>query len=229
MELNIADGKLRNGQGFDVRYLTENDMQGILELQEKVLRNLDDPDRLQPLRKDEYENILKDGRLMIGIFAKEQLIAYRAFMRPIGDEEGLGADAGLSEEEKGKIIYSEISAVDPEYRGNGLQKYMGKVMMESLDMGNTKYVLATVAPFNIPSLKDKFALDMEIINLKEKFNGKLRYVFMKDLAPSQDKLYKKEEIIHMGDIEGQQKLLIGGYTGNSMTVIDGEWHVHYRR
>ena len=38
------------------------------------------------------------------------------------------------------------------------------------------YVCCTVAPFNIPSLKDKFSQGMEIAALKEKYGGSMRYV-----------------------------------------------------
>ena len=35
---------------------------------------------------------------------------------------------------------------------------------------------AAPLPFNIPSLKDKFAQGMEIAALKEKYGGSMRYV-----------------------------------------------------
>ena len=40
--------------------------------------------------------------------------------------------------------------------------------MERLKKDDYKYVCATVAPFNIPSLKDKFAQQMEIAAMKWK-------------------------------------------------------------
>ena len=42
-------------------------------------------------------------------------------------------------------------------------------------MENTT-MFRTVAPFNIPSLKDKFAQGMEVAALKEKYSGSMRYV-----------------------------------------------------
>ena len=50
--------------------------------------------------------------------------------------------------------------------------------MDELQKEDSKYdyVCCTVAPFNIPSLKDKFAQGMAIAALKEKYGGSLRYV-----------------------------------------------------
>src|SRR5699024_10216636 len=101
---------------------------------------------------------------------------------PLDDPEHLGIDAGIAKQERHKMIYSEITVVHPYYRGNGLQTYMGEIVFEQMDKNLYPYVAATVAPFNIPSLKDKFALGMMIIALEEKYNGKLRYVLFKDFT-----------------------------------------------
>ena len=53
--------------------------------------------------------------------------------------------------------------------------------MEDIDKKRYRYLFATVAPFNIASLKDKFALGMHIISLEKKYGNLLRYTLMKDL------------------------------------------------
>ncbi len=71
----------------------------------------------------------------------------------------------------------------------------------------------TVAPFNIPSLKDKFAQGMEIAALKEKYGGSLRYVFVKELRGDKESDWTDVQSILMSDASGQQALLSEGIVG----------------
>lgn len=214
------------------RFLTTDDMANIMTLQDKVVEALTEKSALQPLSIEEFNAVLSEEALMIGLFDEEKLIACRAMLVPeIGHEDHLGPDAGLSELELSKVIHSEISMVDPAYRGQGLQTRMGKILMEKIDRSRFRYVLATVAPFNIPSIKDKLALGMDIIALKEKYSGKLRYIFYRDLEGERqernmDSIVNDDEIwIPMQDTKHQQSILATGRKGTAIKLIDDQWHV----
>ncbi|WP_017795652.1 GNAT family N-acetyltransferase [Oceanobacillus kimchii] len=217
---------LRDGTNVDVRYLTREDLPVIMQLQDIVIEELIDKDSLEPLSREEFLTILSDDKLMIGVFDQQILIGFRAFLNPINDEEGLGKDIGLLESDYPRIVYSEISNVHPDYRGNGLQTFMGKTWMDSLDRRDFRYILATVAPFNIASLKDKFALGMKIYRLKNKYGDKLRYIFCKDLQANNNQI-KEITKIEMGDIQKQQQYLNDGYVGLKMMQVKDTWHVEY--
>ncbi len=164
---------------------------------------------------------------MIGTFVDEQLIAFRALLVPPLDEEHLGLDIGLTAEELERVIYQEVSNVHPTYQGNGLQKILAKVIMEQLKQSdhNYEYVCCTVAPFNIPSLNDKFAQGMEVAALKEKYSDRLQYVFVKELQNERQKEWVNIEKLLMSDIARQQRLLMEGYRGYEMEFCDGEYWV----
>ncbi|GLO64902.1 GNAT family N-acetyltransferase [Oceanobacillus kimchii] len=217
---------LRDGTNVDVRYLTRENLPVIMQLQDIVIEELIDKDSLEPLSREEFLTILSDDKLMIGVFDQQILIGFRAFLNPINDEEGLGKDIGLLESDYPCIVYSEISNVHPDYRGNGLQTFMGKTWMDSLDRRDFRYILATVAPFNIASLKDKFALGMKIYRLKNKYGDKLRYIFCKDLQANNNQI-KEITTIEMGDIQKQQQYLNDGYVGLKMMQVKDTWHVEY--
>lgn len=229
MSTVLTHGKLRDGQAFHVRYLTIDDMPIIIDLQKKVKSGLESRATLEPLSKEEFSTILSEQELMIGVFIEEKMIAFRAMLKPEIDKAHLGIDARLPTGELPKVIYSEISNVDPDYRGNGLQLCMGKLLMNRLDGKPFKYVCATVAPLNIPSLKDKLELGLAVVGLKEKYEGKLRYILMKDLTAKPENSQTELTFLIMTDIEGQQKILKAGFRGMSIKEIDGEWHVGYRR
>ncbi|MFZ7946167.1 GNAT family N-acetyltransferase [Neobacillus sp. 19] len=208
-------------QPYIVQRLSIANLPEVLSIQGQVVANLEKKSILQPLTSEEFQYILEGNGLMIGAFVSQELIAFRALLVPVvGDPEHLGLDIGLSEAELPSVIYQEISNVLPEYRGNGLQKTLAKVIMEELEQEthDFRYVCTTVAPFNIPSLKDKFAQGMQIAGLKEKYGGMLRYIFVKDLNEPQRTDYKETIEVSMNDISDQQEKLAQGWRGVRMKM-----------
>ncbi|MDM5186850.1 GNAT family N-acetyltransferase [Bacillus sp. DX4.1] len=228
----LYEGALKqNEQIFKVAPLSLDHIQQILSLQDAVIEALENKESLQPLTLEEYQYILNGNGLMIGAFVDEQLIAFRGLLVPPIDEEHLGFDIGLTDKELDRVIYQEISNVHPAYRGNGIQKTLANLIMEQLKQLDNKYdyVCCTVAPFNIPSLKDKFAQGMEVAALKEKYSDRLRYVFVKELQSERKKEWTNVEELPMSDIAGQQRLLVEGYCGYEMKERDGEYWMTFGR
>lgn len=228
----LYEGTLKqNEQTFTVAPLSLQHIEQILSVQDDVIEALENKQNLQPLTLEEFQNILTRNGLMIGAFIDNQLIAFRALLVPPIDEDHLGLDIGLTGEELERVIYQEVSNVHPTYQGNGLQKILAKVIMAQLKQLDNKYdyVCCTVAPFNIPSLKDKFAQGMEVAALKEKYNDRLRYVFVKELQDERQKEWMDIEKLLMSDIAGQKRLLVEGYRGYEMEFCDGEYWVWFGR
>ncbi|EJS64285.1 N-acetyltransferase [Bacillus cereus] len=228
----LYEGSLKqNNESFHVTLLTREHIEQILSLQNVVVEALEDKDRLQPLSQEEFQYILEGNGMMIGAFIENELIAFRALLVPPIDDEHLGLDIGLSENELHRVIYQEISNVHPNCRGNGMQKILANVIMDELQKedGKYDYVCCTVAPFNIPSLKDKFAQGMEIAALKEKYGGSMRYVFVKELRGDKENDWVDIKTVPMIDAGGQQALLSEGYRGYEMEKTDDTFIVKFRR
>ncbi len=213
---------------FFVTELTTQHLQQIEDLQVEVYEALADKTILQPLSTEEFEYILNGQGMMIGAYAGEKLIAFRALLNPPIDEEHLGYDCGIPEIEFNRVLYQEISNVSPKYRGYGLQKTLATVVMSNIDVEKYDYVCSTVKPFNIPSLKDKFSQDLVIKGLKIKYVDKLRYIFFKDLRRELPLLTEKQ-VINMGDTAAQQQLLKQGFLGTSMYEENNDWFVVYEK
>lgn len=227
LEKAIDEG-LVGGTDYKVYILNKEYLGQIMKLQQDVILALNDQNTLQPLTEEEFAYILSGNGIMIGAFVHEVLIAFRALLFPQIDKEHLGYDIGLAEESDLKrILYQEISNVHPNYRGFGLQKRLSKVIMQQVDYTKFDYVCATVAPYNIASLKDKFSQGMYIKALKKKYGGKLRYVFMKSLH-NENQYEEASYNIMMNKIEEQQELLKKGYVGVSIKKVDNNWIVEYR-
>ncbi|WP_262173675.1 hypothetical protein [Saccharococcus sp. Marseille-Q5394] len=222
------DLTLRNGQEVTIRSLVHKDLEIIMGLQEKVIASLEVTSFLQPLSEEEFLVIINGNGSMIGAFHNDRLIAFRAMLEPEIDEHHLGKDAGLLDSELPSVLYSEVTNVDPEYRGNSLQRILGELLMENVDKDRHRYVFATVAPFNIASLKDKFSLGMHIISLEKKYGNLLRYTLMKDLRENK-RLSTLSVLADMADILKQQSLLKDGWIGVGLEEVDGTWVVKFQK
>lgn len=212
---------------FTYRLLTADDLVSIQNVQDEVCAALEDSDILQPLSEDELLHILNGHGDMLGIFVENQLIAFRALLKPdVEEAEHLGRDVGA--EDLSRVLYQEISNVHPKFRGHGLQKRMAELIMQEANLDSIDWICATVMPYNIASLKDKFVQGMKIFALKYKYGGKLRYVFAKriksEAAPCSEKVF-----VSMGDTEAQQGLLATGYIGVGMQFLNDDWIVEYHK
>ncbi|EJV74978.1 hypothetical protein [Bacillus cereus] len=228
----LYEGTLKqNNEPFHVTLLSLEHIEQILSLQNVVVEALEDKGRLQPLSLEEFQYILEGNGMMIGSFIENELIAFRALLVPPIDDEHLGLDIGLPESELHRVIYQEISNVHPNCRGNGMQKILATVIMDKLQKEDSKYdyVCCTVAPFNIPSLKDKFAQGMEIAALKEKYGGSMRYVFVKELRKDIERDWTDVKSVPMSDASGQQTLLSEGYRGYEMVKLDNTFFVKFSK
>ncbi len=224
----IYDGMLGETPFFVIK-LTLQHLQQIEELQVEVYEALADQSILQPLSTEEFEYILNGHGMMIGAYVGEELIAFRALLNPPIDEEHLGYDCGIAENEFQRVLYQEISNVSPKYRGYGLQKTLATVVMENIDLEKYDYVCSTVKPYNIPSLKDKFSQDLVIKGLKIKYVDKLRYIFYKDLRQEMSPNFTEKQVISMGDTTAQQQLLKQGFLGTYMFEENNDWFVVYEK
>lgn len=212
-------------------YVTALDLQHLQEienLQVEVYESLVDQSILQPLTSEEFEYILKGNGMMIGAYVGQDLIAFRALLNPPVDNEHLGYDCGIMEDAFNRVLYQEVSNVSPKYRGFGLQKILANIIMSQIDLSKYDYVCSTVKPYNIPSLKDKFAQGLVVKGLKIKYVDKLRYIFFKDLRQELP-IFKEKKTISMDDTVGQQQLLKQGYSGTSMYEDQNDWLVVYEK
>ena len=221
-EGTITNQVLHKKMPFSMKRLYLEGLPVIEQVQAKVIESLPEKAALQALTTEEFLFILNERGLLVGAFVGDELIGFRALLIPEIDEEHLGWDIGLPPEDLRKVIYQEISVVLPEYRGNRLQQKLAEVIMKELPNLDEvfRYICCTVAPMNIPSLKDKFTQAMYIAALKEKYEGLKRYILMKDLE-NQDVHYSGHITVKLDDLEKQQQLLNEGYVGIGFQLVHG--------
>lgn len=221
-EGTITNQVLHKKLPFSMKRLYLEDLPIIEQVQEKVIESIADKSSLQALTTEEFLFILNEQGLLVGAFVENELIGFRALLIPEIDDEHLGWDIGLPPEELRKVIYQEISVVLPEYRGNRLQQKLAEVIMKELPnlKDEYRYICCTVAPMNIPSLKDKFTQSMHIAALKEKYEGLKRYILVKDLE-NPNVHYTQHVSVKLYDLVKQRQLLADGYVGIGFQLVHG--------
>ncbi|CAM3163938.1 GNAT family N-acetyltransferase [Filibacter tadaridae] len=222
--------RLKNGEEITIKRLTASHLEEIQALQRKVIGALTITSFLQPLTTEEFLIILNGKGLLIGAYSNGQLIAFRAMLAPELDEEHLGRDAGLAINEWPLVLYSEITNVDPDFQGNGLQLLLGKVIMDEVDEKRYPYICATVAPFNIASLKDKFALGFQIVSLKMKYGDLLRYTMLKDFKrPIAHQHFRESQMVLMENTDEQQHYFDAKWIGTAIKKDEDQWFVQFQK
>lgn len=216
------------GLPLQVRVLTLSDLPELLSIQEAVIQALAEPEHYQSLSIKEFTKLLTDQTL-IGATSEGRLIAFRAMLIPPIDDEHLGRDIGWPEDSLERVLYQEVTNVHPDFRGYGLQTHLGKLLMSQVESDNRfDVVCATVAPFNIPSMKDKFTLGLRIGALKEKYGGKLRYIFYKELHRSWQPTSEVVDV-PMEERARQVELLQSGWFGTGLMKQGEQWVVRYEK
>lgn len=193
-EINIRKAELR-------------DVVAIESIQQRALDVLVNPEALDPVPIDELKEEIKAG-LMAVAEIDGVVGAFRTMHIPTDDY--LGPYADIADAKDSGLIYSDITIVDPDYRGLSLQRKLGEWLFEEV-AAQYKMIMATVHPENTPSLKDKFHLGMHIIAMDRLYGGKLRFIFMKDLMHKFDVMNVVE--VDREDLEQIQLLLEQEYRG----------------
>lgn len=216
---------------FTFRKLTNDDLDTILHTQQIVVDSLEDPSVLSALTPDEYTYIFNGNGVVIGAFHDDSLIALRAVLEPPIDDEHLGIDLGLAGEELTHVLYQEISMVLPSYRGQRLQQQLAKHIMEIVQQSDKEYtyICATVAPMNIPSLKDKFNQGMVTVILQPKYGEKWRYTFAKPLKETWELDNTEIKTIPLHERDEHVRLLQEGWYGVNLLSRDEQFFISYQR
>jgi|SRR5699024_7300111 len=208
---------------MEFRNLDMNDLEEIIALQNAVYDSLEDKEVLETLTKEEFAEIIRQGYI-IGVFKGDVLVATRSMYIPSADEpEHLADDAGIID--KDRVIYSEITFIDPASRGQGLQTEIGRELIRRVrESGDFDHILTTVMPGNVPSLKDKFKLGFKIVKTTYKYGGKKRHVMQLNLFDA-DVPTGEAENVHFQDT----KWMLANseaYIGDNLT---GEYIIYYKK
>jgi len=151
--------------------------------------------------------------IVLGVRAENHLICVRVLtfnQNTISDFKNV-----LGEKIAGRIACSDGCVVDSRYRGNSLQQ-LTWFLIEPLLYGRYDFIVATVSPKNIASLRNLLICSFLIVDMANMYNGYERFVLRKKLTNLQ--CYKTLEHleINVRDKNGIMNALSRGYIGYKM-------------
>ncbi len=226
--LHRCDGRPSAAVPYVGRWLEPQEVGGVIALHH-VVREAVAPDLL--CRETEaffHEHCSACGRIL-GLFADGEMIAYGVLGLPAANQESFADQFGLTVQQRAEVATIDGAGVLPRWRGNGLQRRLVAARIEAARLAFRRIAVSTVAPGNLPSLRNLLAEGLTIRALRPAFGG-LRFLVRRDLDLS-PKPAMEGRWIALADTADAAQALISGYQGWSLSeAADGPriWYAYER-
>ena len=210
---------------YEMRYVDEETLPEILELQDIVRRGLPTFDYFRTDSEDYWHNHFRGYKNVLGVFSEDKLIGYGAISFPGPGEDNFGKDVGLDDNEVSKTAHLETAAINPDYRGNSLQQTIIAIFLKELHERDYVHVCCTTSPKNYPSVKNLMSCGFVVKAIKVKFNGMIRYIMYKNIKHPMAIDPNEEDAVMPVDIERQMRLIKNGYVGFKINKLSEGFEV----
>ncbi|MBQ6315595.1 MAG: hypothetical protein IJI11_08410 [Mogibacterium sp.] len=175
--------ELINGIGdpefFDFRRATPDDIDAVVDLQNRIVDALPDKDLYAASTREEYlTQLIEDVCFMAE--HDGQTAGFSVLVPNDPDNpRNYGKYLGYDRDQLAKTASLDLTMVAPEYRGRGIQRIFNKIRIGSaVEMGATEG-LCTISPDNPYSYRNFLVLNFEIIETRTMYGGKQRYILRK--------------------------------------------------
>lgn len=172
-----------NGRGepvmMDFRSAGPEDIDKVLELQQTIMDALPDKDMYAPYTREETMHELENYPCYIAE-CNGEMAGYSVLIpNDPDDPENYGHHFNYDRDQLAKTASLDLTMVAPKYRGHGLQRIFNKLRIgKALEMGATE-ALTTISPDNPYSYRNFLVLNFEIVDEREMYGGKKRYILRK--------------------------------------------------
>lgn len=202
--------------GLTLRYAAATDLPAIGDLYERTLASLDPA--LMARESDTFfeAHVARSGRILC-VFDGAALAAYGVLGLPRATDPSFGADLGLTEADLAKVAQADGVAVDPTWRGRGLHRLLLTWRVTLAAEFGRGPVLSTVAPANLPSLRNMLAAGFAVRALKRKFGGHWRFILQHGAAPDAG----AEMHLPLSDLSAIGAALASGAVGIRVVQMQG--------
>lgn len=168
---------------FLIKEATINDIDEILKLKKDIWDKLENKEWyvIDGTNGEFLNRLLKNNGLILKAINNNKIVGFLIIHNCLKKESSIIQKLHF-ENKVDKCVELSNGGVDIEYRGNNLYVEMAKKAEEIImNRYNKKYILATVHPNNMASLKSLLKIDYKII-CKSKMYGNLdRYILLKNL------------------------------------------------
>jgi len=177
--------ELMNGQGvpttIDFRRAVPEDIDAVMKLQQDIMDALPDKDLYAPFSREESIGQLEHDICYMAECSGE-VAGYSVLIPNDPDNpENYGKLFNYDRDRLAVTCSLDLTMVAPKYRGLGLQRIFNKLRLgQAIEMG-AKEALTTISPDNPYSYRNFLVLNFEILETREMYGGKQRYILHKNL------------------------------------------------
>ena len=165
---------------FLIRTCTEADLLDIANFQISIYEGLPDPGLFAPLEEEcVRESLIED--YCFGAYCEGRLAGFTMMVANRVSPRNYGAYIGYTEERQKKCVTMEMSIVDDDFRGFGLQKLFVAIREEEARKAGAEEALVSVAPENEYSLANLISTGYVIIDTRPLHEGAVRHILSKKL------------------------------------------------
>lgn len=166
---------------FTIRKAEIRDIDGIMRLMEEASHNPAHPDWF--VADDEAyvkEHLSGKGFVITAVSDSDEIAGFFLVKQPELSE-NLGLFFDFEEESLRKVAVMDSAVVGSAWRGNGLQGKMIEKAEEVLDREHFSFLMCTVHPDNIYSLRNMQRHGYEVKKRVKCYGGLTRYILLKEI------------------------------------------------
>lgn len=202
------------GDGLCWRELTTDDLDAIEVLHRRSMGREVRPEVVKPESRDFFAGILGGRGRAFGVF-EDDLVAYGILQFDLLPTDDPRPALGLAQ--AGAIAKLAGAAVDPAYRGRGLQRRLIAVRVAAA--AGIPLLFSTAAPLNLPSWTNLLAAGFTIRAIVTRYGGLTRYLMVRTGEP----LTTGEDVlVNVNDLDRQRELLARGWEGVASRASGGQ-------
>ncbi|MDR3496350.1 MAG: hypothetical protein P4L82_17255, partial [Ancalomicrobiaceae bacterium] len=212
-----------------LRYLTSADVPAMMELQQHVKEWLSNVDLFRPVSEERHRAYLANRGSAAGAFHDGKLVAYGASQYAVPPEENQGQAIGVDVDALGLVCQLEGTVVKPDFRGFQLARLLTEMRLVRAERHGYPIVVATISPFNGPSLGSFVPNGFLVKGLREGVGSLLRYYVSLDLR--YDAVPLDDTVIEVAthELVVQRQLFATGWWGFQPQIGERQLSMRYAR
>ena len=176
----MSSANMKQDKTVILRPAKASEAEAIHALMTEVYEELPDKDIYSCDDLENVKHYLNDaGFGVVGINKDGRIISSLICQYPGTNDDNLGLDVGLSEEELLRVVHFESAVVHRDYRGQGLEGRMIAFAEERIDKERYNIFFGTVSPDNPASCHTAEKNGFEYLITKEKYGGLIRRIYCK--------------------------------------------------
>lgn len=175
--------ELMDGRGepefIDFRKATPEDIDEVVALQDRIVDALPDKDLYSTSTREEYLTQLKEDVCFIAECGGKTAGFSVMVPNDADNPRNYGKYLDYSPEQLAETVSLDLTMVDPDFRGRGIQRIFNKLRIGTAVQMGAKEGLCTISPDNPYSYRNFLVLNFEIIDQREMYGGRQRYILRK--------------------------------------------------